>query len=166
VNSPPDVAWASRDADTAGLAAFFVQNVDASYISHGEVFCGRATDPRTWAPDLEQVVRRELDGILAGAEPCTRVAVAREGGALVGWAIVELVDGPRHRHAVIEDVIVATAARGVGRGKAFLDALIALLRAEGVGALFLESGIANARAHAFFAREGFEVVSKVMYRSL
>ena len=166
MNADLDVAWAPPGTDTAALAAFFVQNVDPSYISHGEVFCGRALDPRTWVPDLEGVVRAELDGILGSVDPGHRVAVAHEDDRLVGLAIVELVVGPRSRHAVIEDVVVASAERGAGRGKAFLDALVALLRGEGVRALFLESGIANARAHAFFAREGFEVVSKVMYRSL
>ena len=163
--SGPVLRWADAHTDATALARFFAANVDPSYISHGEVFCGRALDPHTWAPDLEEVVRAEIVRIVSEGGG-HRVGVVTLEGVTVALAILEIDLEARLPHAVIEDVVVARDARGGGLGTWVLDALTERLRAEGVRALFLESGIQNARAHAFFAREGFEVVSKVMYRPL
>lgn len=160
------VCWHEAIGDADALAHYFVANVDSSYISHGELLCGRAVAPGQWAPDVEAVVALELESILSGAEPGKRVAVAREDGNIVGLAIVDLEASDATPCAVIEDIIVGRDARGSGRGAAFLGALVDLLRADGHQGVLLESGIENARAHSFFERHGFEVVSKVLFRRI
>ena len=163
--SEPVFGWADAHADAGALARFFVATVDPSYISHGEVFCGRALDPHTWAPDLSDVVCAEIARIVS-EDGGRRVGVVTHEGVTVALAILAIDLHARLPYAVIEDVVVARDARGSGLGKWTLNAFAERLRAEGVRALFLESGAKNARAHAFFAREGFEVVSKGMYRAL
>lgn len=154
--------WAGPSEDAEALAGFFVSNTDPSYISHGEILCGRAVDPTTWVTNLREVVCEEFTGILAGHKPDSRVAIARHEGALVGLAIVAF-DGDR---AVLEDMVIASDLRGRGLGREFLSGLEALLREQGVRVVLLESGIHNAGAHAFFHREGFDTVSVTMLKEL
>ncbi len=160
------IAWVGSDDDTAALAAFFVAHVDPSYISHGEIFCGRATTPDAWAPDLFAVVRAELDEIVAGDPTEKRAFLARSGGSLVAMGIVALELAARAPHAVIEDIVVDRARRGQGLGGRVLSSLTAMLHELGARSLFLESGIHNERAHAFFHDAGFHTVSVVMRKEL
>jgi ribosomal protein S18 acetylase RimI-like enzyme len=163
--TPLTVAWADKEGSD-DLAAFFVSHVDVSYISHGEIFCGRATSPTTWVDDLEAVVAKDLAGILSGADEGKRVMTAYRDGKLVALGIVALeLDSPTP-HAVLDDLIVDRAVRGEGIGRQALSSLEDLLRKEGATLVFLESGIDNHGAHVFFQRAGFSTGSVVMRKHL
>lgn len=154
------IEWASSGGEE--LAKFFTSNVDPSYISHGEILCGRALDPSTWSPDLHAVVCRELESIFSNEKSGSRVGTAYLSGSLAGLAIVAVTG----QHAVLEDLVVAKSMRGQGVGKRFLAELEKLLRELGVTRVFLESGTHNKNAHSFFHSTGFEAISINMSKGI
>ena len=162
------ITWCG-DADVAGAAArLFVEQADPSYISHGELQSGRAVGLATWASDIDErmraVVRRAAAN--AGQIGGLHLATMVHHGALVGFALVDFVLDAPQPYAVLEDLLIATAVRGHGLGERFLVWLEGQCRARGVIRLFLESGQANHKAHAFFKRAGFRPTSVTMMRDL
>ena len=167
VSAPAQIAWV-RDADAARTAAaFFAAQLatQPDYISHGEVLAGRSEDGRTFAPDLDQVVAAEFAAAAQEAEPMIAAARAPDG-AIVGIAVVAWAKGLRMRYAVLEDLVVAAAARGEGRGAAMLAFIEREARSRGARWLLLESGRENAGAHRFFERHGFRQTSCIFMKPL
>ena len=68
--------------------------------------------------------------------------------------------------AMVEDLVVAPNARGMGVGKKVLDWIADEARERKIYRIMLESGVTNHDAHRFFEREGFVTCSKVMMREL
>ena len=157
-------AWGNEHSDAAALARFMADCLDPSYISHGEIQCGRAKDEHTFADDLVAVLERELGSTLTSH--AGRLAVAHRNDELTALAIVELAQEAAQPYAVVEDVVVSREHRGDGLGTAFLGWLETELHALGIERLFLESGIGNHSAHRFFERHGYSVCSKVMTKVL
>ena len=162
------ITWCDTPLRAPELADFFAGNVGPDYISHAELQGGRALSPSAWRPDLRDVLRAEMAPRLGGAHwPDGKpIAVAEREGALVALAYVAFAGSASVPFAIVEDLIVAPATRGRGVGHAMLDWIAAEARAHGIRRLFLESGIANKRAHDFFEREGFRPTSVVMMKSL
>ena len=146
------------------VADFFVAEIkgDASYISHGEIQVGLSEDGRTWHPDLQSLMRDDLSDL----GPDRSVLYIRDGDALTAAAIILWVNHGRTRFAVIEDMAVQSAKRSGGLGQALMDAIEAKAQSQDMGWLFLESGLENERAHAFFERSGFNTVSKVFAKPI
>lgn len=142
----------------SALADLFVQNCDRSYISHGDIACGRALDFTQWVPDLQKVVERELERILEGAAAEKRVAAARGDSSYLGFAIVRV----EKELAEIEDIIIERGARSSGVGGAMMRQIFADLREKGVRRVRAESGANNTGAHAFAERLGFAAVSIIL----
>ncbi|QCI67857.1 GNAT family N-acetyltransferase [Phreatobacter stygius] len=169
-DAAPDlaIAWCAEPALADAIAAFFVGHVDAAYISHQELQEGRAVAPGQWHAELDRIIRDEVQAILAGPGQDRAIAIARAGGAMVGLALVSFrpVEKAPGRYAVVDDLIVSPAARGLGLGRHLVDWIAAEARARGATRLFLESGIHNDRAHAFFEKQGFARLSTVMLREL
>jgi GNAT superfamily N-acetyltransferase len=162
------IAWCGGPLRAPELADFFARNVGPQYISHGELQGARALSPTEWRPNLRDVLTAELASRLAETpmRDSKPIAVAERAGALVALAFVTFADSAPVPFAVVDDLIVGPALRGQGAGKAMLDWIAAEARKCGIGRLFLESGITNERAHAFFEREGFHPTSVVMMREL
>lgn len=141
-------------------------SLDAAYISHGEIQQALSPDGKVWAADIVALLEHEARRS-AASEGRVEVLEARDGaGARVGAAtIVWELDEPTP-HVILADLIVDPAARSLGVGKAIVAFVEAEAKARGVGWAFLESGLANHRAHDFFEREGFAVVSKVFAKRL
>lgn len=158
--------WAGAEADRRAAAAFFARIVALSpaYISHGEVQTALSLDGRTWAPNLEARYTRDL---LAHG-PTRQLLLARDdGGALVGASVVCWdFEEPEAPFATIEDLAVEPAWRSRGLGAEMLAFIETEARKRGAKWLFLESGKDNARAHAFFEREGFAEISHVFTKRL
>jgi ribosomal protein S18 acetylase RimI-like enzyme len=161
--------WCDSPLRAPELAEFFARNVGSEYISHAELQGGRALSPTEWRPDLKDVLAAEIAPRLASGasgpdgQP---IAVAEQGGMLVALALVTFAASAPGSFAVIEDLIVSPDTRGRGIGKAMLDWIAAEALKRGIRRLFLESGLANQRAHDFFEREGFHQTSMVMMKSL
>lgn len=160
------ISWLVAESDIHSLSDFFVSHVDASYISYGDIVCGRARGSEQWVPDLSEVILEELKDIASGASDKKRILTVHSEGDIVALGIVNLSLESHTPHAVIEDIIVHREHRGGGLGAQILEYLSNHLRELGVQTLFLESGIRNSRAHDFFGRCGFQPVSIVMRRTL
>ncbi len=150
--------------EMAEVARFFARVIarDASYVSHGEIQTGLSSDGVHWDADLEAKFVEDL----AELDEDRMVFVALTDSTLVGALIALWVETARVSYMVIEDLAVDPAARGSGVGAA----LVAFAEAEGRGRRmawsFLESGLGNHGAHAFFEARGYSVVSKVFARRL
>lgn len=159
-----DLSWA-QDADERRAAAVFLAGAiagDPSYISHGEVQQALSPDAVAWAPDLEARLIREF----AKADAAHGLAQARRSGVLVGVASASWESTAPAPYAVLADLAVASDLRGRGVGAALVAFVEAEARRRGLGWVFLESGVKNERAHDFFEREGFGVLSKVFAKRL
>jgi len=142
------------------LAAFFAANVSTCYISHTELWSGRARDFAHWAPRLSRIIAKELRETFG--DRTKRVAVFERDGELVGMAVI--VD--LGRYALLEDIVIKRATRGCGVGRSFVRWLFRELRDAGKHSVFLESGGRNLAAHRFFEKQGFRRVSIQMCRPL
>jgi [ribosomal protein S18]-alanine N-acetyltransferase len=120
-------------------------DVDVLLPFEQELFAG---DP-PWSADQ---FRSELDGV-----PDTRwYVVAEQAGDLVGYA------GLSHsgETADVQTLAVLPDRQRQGVGTALLDALVAEARRRGANELLLDVREDNATAQAFYARHGFEQLSR------
>ncbi len=163
------IAWCSRREEADALAEFFVRHVQPGYISHGEIQLGRAEDEHRWSRDLRERVAAEVRSkIPEPAQPPggPRVLAASDGGELVAMALVTFHQDGGAPYGVLEDLVVHSARRRQGIGDAVLHWIEGEARAWGAARLFLESGIHNEAAHAFFERHGFRTCSITMMKAL
>ena len=72
----------------------------------------------------------------------------------------------RVRFAVLEDLSVDPAIRSLGTGALMVAEIEAEARRREMGWIFLESGRENLRAHSFFERHGFGLVSETFGKRL
>lgn len=142
------------------LAGFFTTNVSTCYISHTELWSGRARDFAHWAPGLRKVIQKELRETFR--DRTKRIAVIERDGQLAGMAVV--VD--LGRYALLEDIVIGRDHRGHGVGRALVRWIFAQLRKDGKASIFLESGGRNTAAHRFFQHQGFRRISISMCRRL
>lgn len=160
--SRPVVRWLSRSdrSPIPQLARFFAANVSTCYISHTELWSGRARDFAHWAPRLSRIIEKELRETFR--DRGKRIAVIERDGELVGMAVV--VD--LGRYALLEDIVIKRERRGLGVGRALVRWIFAEMREAGKASIFLESGGRNTVAHRFFQKQGFRRVSIQMCRRL
>jgi N-acetylglutamate synthase-like GNAT family acetyltransferase len=159
------IAWETRAEELRRVAQFLARiiSADPTYISHGEVQQALSPDGKSWASDLEARLCRAMEAIDETRGAC----VARNpDGDIVGAAIVHWALDAEVNYAVLEDVAVAPDERSRGAGASIVEAIEAEARRRGARWLFLESGLHNERAHAFFARNGFQPMSKVFAKPL
>ena len=164
--TPPvtlDLRWnASEDIEPAAGFASRVIGQGVDYISHGEIQTGLSPDGRSWADNLPALYQADFSDLgdrdlLVARTPDEAIAAV----AILAWE-----ETPRMRFAVIEDLVVDPALRSAGVGAQMIAALTARVQERGVEWVFLESGLRNERAHAFFRRHGFAEVSHVFARRL
>lgn len=167
------VAWSTDPAEAAELARFFADNITPEYISHSELQGPRALDIGRWRPGLVDIFRDEIatrvgreKGRIDPAAASYPVLSAREGGRLVGIALVSFFPRAPVPYGIVEDVVIEKDRRADGIGKIILDWITAEAERAGCKRLFLESGGHNDRAHHFFEREGFAQCSIVMMKTL
>jgi GNAT superfamily N-acetyltransferase len=165
------ITWCGNASRALELSKFFAGNVDASYISHSELQGPRALSPKEWRPNLLDILLEEIEPRLAATSGAPGsdskpIAIAEEAGKIVALSLVTFEGSAPVPFAVVEDLIVDPSQRSHGVGKAIVDWIAEESRNRKIGRLFLESGLTNERAHAFFEREGFHPTSVVMMRSL
>jgi GNAT superfamily N-acetyltransferase len=161
------IDWCNDPSDVGRLAAFFAENVTQSYISHSELQFGRAQTPDQWFPNLQAVLKAEIEQrVPCGPGAQLRVASAHSGDELVGIAFITVNLEVPIPFLVLEDIVVDRSKRGGGIGQQMLDWIFARAKEEGIRRAFLESGKDNHDAHQFFQRNGFEQLSVVMMTEL
>jgi GNAT superfamily N-acetyltransferase len=167
--APITIEWGVGGTEVSALTEFIVDNIDPTYISHGELQDGRATDRGHWSPLLRGVLASELGAFArrtSSTDPGGRVAVGRLSGAVVSLMMIEVVRQADVGYAVLNDLVVDRGHRDAGIGSQSLAWLEQRLEEEGIGRLFLESGIENESAHRFFTSKGFIRCSIVMFKDL
>lgn len=167
------IAWCTNPGEAVELANFFAANITPEYISHSELQGLRALDASHWRPGIADIFRGEIagrvereKGQISKNATSYPVLAAREGGRLVGFALVSFFLSAPAPYAVLEDVAVDKAMRAGGIGKQILDWITREAEQAGCHRLFLESGFSNHRAHEFFHREGFTECSVVMMKTI
>jgi len=106
-----------------------------------------AVFPDPWS---EQAFREEL------AAPGRRYLVAEEGGEVVGYGGLLVVEEDAH----IVTLAVAPEARGRGLGTRLMLALVEEALAAGSSHLTLEVRVSNEAAQALYRRFGFQTVGR------
>lgn len=114
-----------------------------------------AFDGLAYTPAAEAAITELLSNPRYG-----RVLLARQEDAVVGYAA--LTYGFDHeaggRLGVLTDLFLVEAARGRGLGRALLDGVLALARAEGLRQVDLWVLDGNDRARALYRSRGFGLV--------
>ena len=118
-------------------------SANPSYISHG--------GPDKW--------QRYISGKITGK--ASRVYLYEEKNELKGFTVVEITEDGDKPFGIICDLLVEPGQRKKGIGKNLLSRSIEWLETQGISDFYLESGIQNHNAHAFFERLGFRMVSHV-----
>ena len=92
------------------------------------------------------------------SSPHGRYVVDVEAGRLAGYGGVRAVQGAAV--AEIETIAIAEHARGTGRGRALLHALLAAARERGAREVFLEVRADNPVAESLYVSEGFTEIAR------
>ncbi len=92
------------------------------------------------------------------SSPHGRYVVDVEAGRLAGYGGVRAVQGAAD--ADIQTIAIAEHARGTGRGRALLRALLAAARERGAREVFLEVRADNPVAESLYVSEGFTEIAR------
>ena len=92
------------------------------------------------------------------ASPHGRYIVAVDAGRVMGYGGVRAVQGSTD--ADIQTIAIAETARGCGRGRTLLRALLEIARERGAREVFLEVRADNPVAAALYASEGFVEIGR------
>lgn len=146
-------------ADVTLLADLFWASLNAhpAYISHSEIQTGIALDSEMPAPDGRAKWERYILGKITG--PHSRVLIAEKEKTPAGFVVQSLNTDYERTFGVIDDLLVIASLRGSGLGRDLLEAGIAWLKDQGACDIYLESGVSNHGAHAFFEHHGFRCIS-------
>jgi GNAT superfamily N-acetyltransferase len=168
-----EVSWCTDAAQAPELGKFFAENITTEYISHSELQGARALDVGSWRPNIVEIFQNEIatrvnreGGKIDPKGTSYPVLVARSSGRIVGFGLVSFFLAAPVPYGILEDIVIEQNQRAAGVGTAVLDWVFREARSVGCLRMYLESGIANDRAHHFFEREGFHPVSVVMMKKL
>lgn len=162
------ISWCENKDEVSQAVALFIENTGLDYISHGEVQSGRATGFSQWSPELATVLHKEFSMCFepAGDEGEFKLLIAYMNKKPAGILFVQLIKSAPKPYMILQDLVIAREFRNKGLGKKMLNWLEHSLKEIGIKLLFLESGVNNHGAHAFFEANGFSVSSKIMVKEL
>jgi ribosomal protein S18 acetylase RimI-like enzyme len=136
--------------------SIFEESKHDNYISHGEVFCGRATHDLKWAENIIVQMKQEFITYLENNEEYTIFEIL-SSGELIGFAIIEL--NKKTKVAILSDIMIKRGFQGGGIGTKALQEIEKRLKNENIGIILLESGINNKNVHKFFEKNGYTEIS-------
>lgn len=162
------IRWCDNKDEVLQAITLFIENTSPDYISHGEVQSGRATGFSQWSPDLAAVLHREFSMCFESAseEGSYKLAIGYMDNKLSGLIFIQIVKSASQPYAILQDMVIAKKLRGKHLGKNMLAWIEGKLKENGIRLLFLESGIHNHGAHAFFEANNFYVSSKIMVKEI
>lgn len=155
--------------DREALADIFLGHITANpeYISHGEIqmgvgvgefrdgkLCARPSD------DARTMWLKYIDAHISDEDTALVLKGVRDG-EIIGFCVADIEEDGADPFGMVCDVLVTESARGEGLGGRLLARAIAWLRSKGVKDIYLESGLNNHSAHAFFEKRGFHHISQI-----
>lgn len=148
-------------SDIPILSEMFWSNISrhTEYISHGEIQMGVASDENRLAPDGQKKWERYIEEKIDSSEDNVLIYLSNRKPS--GFIVVSIESDGDRPFGVICDVVVNPQARGRGLGKNLLEEGIKWLRSRDITDIYLESGIHNHNAHAFFEKFGFKQISHI-----
>lgn len=152
--------------DIECIVNLFVETIknQKSYISHGEIQMGIATEAKTlsdnfiikWKDYLKDQLKENGDNIF----------VFEDNNEIIGF-IIGSIDRDRDvDFGVICDIVVHNNYRKKGIGNDLLKNLLDHFNKKGIKDIYLESGVNNHDAHCFFEKRGFLQISHIYHRSI
>ena len=132
---------------------------------------GEVTDEGAGEERTERSAGGVMAGLTAGAAitagPATTSGadVPAAHGRIVGVLTLVWYDAPSGRKAWIEDVVVDSAARGCGAGRALVEAAQRLAREIGADRLMLTSNPRRTAARALYRKCGFNEAETTVFVS-
>ena len=138
-----------------------VATAHQGYISYSELQEGVAFDSETLSPDRFDIWRQEFRREFEEYPEGQLVAVDAETDKVVGFQVVDKVEGKYTRYGILEDFCVLPDYRGGGIGRQLFEGAINQLRADGIRRIFYESGYENHSFHEWSAKWGFKPISIV-----
>lgn len=112
---------------------------------------------RELRPQLPADYAAKMARVFAGGG---RMAIAAVGDEVAGVAVYRLVENTCYGlHLYVDDLVTAEVRRSAGIGHALLDHLQSCARRMKCAAMILDSGTQRQRAHAFYFRAGYSIVS-------
>jgi ribosomal protein S18 acetylase RimI-like enzyme len=136
--------------------SIFEESKHDSYISHGEVFCGRATHNLKWAENIIMQMKQEFTNYFENNEEYTVLEILNSD-ELIGFAIIEL--NRKTKAAILSDIMIKRCCQCGGIGTKALQKIEKYLKNENIGIILLESGINNKNVHKFFEKNGYAEIS-------
>ena len=109
-------------------------------------------------PDVAvAAARRWIAGTIDAIGPERAVLVVEDStGGCLGFVTVERdTHWTGEEQAYVQELVVAEAAEGRGVGRALMAGVEAWAQAQGFRLVELDTGVANSRARAFYARLGY-----------
>lgn len=162
----PQIGWAQAGAEQSAAGAFLasLMPLDTAYISHSEIQFGLSLDGQTWGSQAQSLLVRYFQDLVEQGGQIARAIDA--AGALRAAAAVVWHAEPPNSFASVQDIVVAPGARSQGLGARMMDFIEAEAKARGMAWIFLESGLRNHRAHAFFKTGGYAPASTTFAKRL
>ena len=159
--------WLTDKTRFGELVDFFITHKTDSYISHSEIMYGRALNAHQWNPDLREVFTAQLmNDDSDDASKLTILIMENENGNIIGMAVLNVINSPFKKYAVLEDMLLDQSVRGQSLGTKLLDEIVKKAKSLDTSFIMLESGVNNHGAHHFFKTSGFEKVSETYILNL
>lgn len=157
----------AKITDVNNLTEIFWANISAApeYISHGEMQMGIANASGQLAANGRQLwvqyIKKKITGEGGDAQHPSVVLVYKDNGEIKAFCVLEILQDGDKPFGIICDMLVKPALRGNGLGKMLLIKAKEWFKSMGIKDIYLESGIDNHAAHAFFKKQGFREVSHI-----
>ncbi len=148
------------------VAEFFIKMLERhpDYISHGEIQMGIAHSDGRLSHEALSRWKEYLDRQSANQDAI--ILLVLDEDMLIGFIIAGYESDSYEHYGVIYDMCVEPESRGSGIGSEIIGIVFDRMMENGVASCYLESGLNNHRAHHFFEKIGFKVVSKIFAKDL
>lgn len=151
----------ATSSDAYKLAKLFVDNVDETYITTGELLYSRATLESGWNSDVYDKVYEEI--LQSVDEKDRLILVLREEESILGFTFTAIL---QNNCAEIWDFVVDLKHRGLGYGKKLYDSTLEECKKLGIQTVFLEVGNDNHRMIKFCESSRLKPSSKKYYTKI
>lgn len=129
---------------------------DGSLIEAGWLACAEAVH-RQLRPSLPADYTAKMQRVFAGGGRMTVAVLGNKLVALAVWRVFE--DTHNGIKLYVDDLVTDETHRSHGAGHALIAWLGDKAKQHGADGLTLDSGVQRHRAHAFYFREGFSILS-------